>query len=104
MSKNGAHNKWWKLALCGVSMLCYAAAPLAAVYVLTDDKGTVVRLYEDACANTSGWLKMKKATMKYQGKDYAACWFILKTYVILIDEAGDVTPAAIGLFRKEETI
>ena len=104
MSKNRALNGW-KPAICGVSMLLYAAALFASnIYVAADQAGNVIRLYDEPCEMSTGWLKLKKATFLYQGKDYKACWIIGGSTVLVIDDNGDVTGVPINQFRKQETI
>ena len=102
MSKKRAL-EWWQPALCGVSMLLYAAALHADVYTVNVCPNTV-RLFDEPCATSTGWLKLKRAEMRFEGKLYAACWVVLKTVVLVFDEAGDITPIVVAAFRKEEGV
>lgn len=108
MPKNRALD-WWKPALCGVSMLLYAAALQAAdTYIFRASNGDFVRLLDDPCNVVSGWLKMRRAEFRYQSKMYEACWLLIgrgeQSVILLFDEAGDVSPVPLNRFKKEETI
>ena len=104
MSKNRAIN--WQRASCRVAVLALVLAALptygADVYRGSNQYGTIVRLFDDPCPVASGWLKMKKAEVFFEGKIYAACWIVQKNVVIVIDEGGDVTPHHVSAFKKEE--
>lgn len=89
--------------MCGVAMLLYAAALHADVYTVSVG-GNTVRLFDEPCATSTGWLKLKRAEMRFEGKLYAACWVVLKTVVLVFDEAGDITPIVVAAFRKEEGV
>ena len=106
MSKNRAINR--PRALSRLTLLVILAAlsfdATADVYSFTDNVGNRIRLFDEPCDATTGWLKLKKAEFKFQGKDYKACWAILKSIVLVLDEDGSITPVPIGYFAKESTI
>jgi len=78
-----------------------SSAALSDVYRVEDQFGNVVRLFDTPCEQPHSWLKMYSATLKYQGKDYKACWFIVGRDVIIVDEAGDVSKVSMSQFKKE---
>ena len=97
-------------------LLLLAAAPIlgtfvpnlgtlahADVYTVNVGPNTV-RLFDEPCATSTVWLKLKRAEMRFEGKLYAACWVVLKTVVLVFDEAGDITPIVVAAFRKEEGV
>jgi hypothetical protein len=87
-------------------LLCFAllhiAPAIAASYVAKDAVGNVVRLLDEPCDVTSGWMKARKAYYKYEGKEYKSCWIAVRDLVLVFDETGDVTPLPVQAFRKEE--
>ncbi len=84
--------------------LLLASPALADTYTVGDSQGNLVRLFDEPCDKTSGWLKMQKAFFRYQGKDYAACWATFKGVVLIFDDSGDITPVPMSAFKKEEVI
>jgi hypothetical protein len=82
--------------------LLHIAPAIAASYVAKDAAGNVVRLLDEPCDVTTGWLKARKAYFRYEGKEYKSCWISLKDLVLILDETGDVTPLPVQAFRKEE--
>ena len=96
---------WWKPALCGVSMLLLAAAPLYAdTYIFRAPEETVVRITSEPCETRPAWIKMFKGSMHWHGKDYALCWLGVGRLVLIFDEAGDLSVLPFDSFRKEESI
>ena len=85
-------------------MLLFAAALQADVYSFADQQGSKVRLFDEPCPQTTGWLKLKKAKVHWQGRDYEACWAIVKTFVLIFDESGDVAAVPVQAFTKERVI
>ena len=77
---------------------------IADTYVAKADGGDYVKLLDTPCQMVKGWLKMNAGQFKFKGKVYDACWFVLGTVVIVVDETGDVTPVEIRRFSKEESI
>lgn len=71
--------------------------------------GDFVKLWQGPCesktvigiANPAVLPLLKKAMMRYEGKDYEACWAEHDGHAIVIDEAGDVTPIPLRAFRNE---
>lgn len=72
--------------------------------VLEDQNGNKVKLTKEPCKNSTGWLKLSTAQMRYQGKDYLACWFILGSYVIVLDSNGDASGIPVQAFKPEEGV
>jgi hypothetical protein len=68
---------------------------------MQDDKGNSIRLHDEVCPGTHDWLDLRLAEMRYQGKDYKACWFPIESLVIILDDAKDKTPIPFGAFKKE---
>ena len=96
---------WFRIALLVVLVLLLSAIPVhAATYSFADQGGNMVRLTEEPCPTVSGWMKLNKAEMKYQGKNYEACWLLIGQTVLVFDSAGDVTPIPLGAFKKDEMI
>jgi hypothetical protein len=85
-------------------MLLGAALPANAadVYRASNEHGTVVRLLDEPCPTSTGWMKLKRAEMHYKGKLYAACWALVGNVVVVFDEAGDNSPYPTSAFSKEE--
>src|SRR3990167_911176 len=100
--KNHMRAVWGVFALL-VALFIAAPAMAGEVYTASGPQGSV-RLLDVPCDVTMGWLKMKKAEMKWRGKDYKACWAISEAMVIVFDEAGDIGSAPIQAFKKEENI
>ena len=97
--------KWWKPALCGVSMLLYATALAATeTYIFRTQNGDYVKLTAAPCTVVKDWLKLSAAEVQFGGKIYAACWTLLGEVVIIFDAAGDVFPIQRARFKREETI
>lgn len=82
--------------------LLHIAPAIAGSYVARDAVGNVVRLLDEPCEVTSGWLKARKAEFLYQGRQFKSCWIAVKDVVLIVDETGDVTPLPVQAFRKEE--
>ena len=91
-------------ALFAAFLAAFAAFAEAEVFVMEDQAGSRVRLFDEPCSVVSGWLKMRRAEMFYQGKIYEGCWIVILPYVLVFDEAGDVTPILRTAFRKERVI
>ena len=72
--------------------------------VLHTQGGDMVRLTSQPCPNSNGWLTMNKADMLYQGKNYEACWFVMGTYVVVMDSNGDVSPIPAQAFKRDEGV
>ena len=81
-------------------LLLTFATTVDAVPVWKDAEGNVVRLLDTPCVSKAGALvnippptrqHMKAATVRWQGKDYVACWLPLSDgqNLFLIDESGD---------------
>ena len=84
--------------------LLHIAPAIAESYVAKDAAGNVVRLLDEPCDVTTGWLKARKAYFRYEGKEYKSCWIGFKDLVLILDETGDVTPLPVQAFRKEEGV
>lgn len=71
-----------------------------ASYELRDRAGNVVVLLDAPCEQ-GGWLAgWRRATLHYDGKDYAACWVAMGEMVMVLDSSGDVTPVPRAAFRR----
>lgn len=87
-----------------IAALCLAAIATAACgesYSYTDGQGNRVTLHTEDCKQATGWLKMKRASIRWQGKDYDACWFAIRDAVVLIDESGDAGMVPTRAFRQD---
>ena len=84
-------------------LLLLAAAPAFADSYIYVSGGDSFRLTDEPCPVTSGWLKLYRAEIIWKGKTYQACWALVKTVVIVLDEGGDITPIPMGVFQKEKT-
>lgn len=82
-------------------LLAANQAIAAESYSYRDSSGNQVRLYDAECAVSTGWLKLKRAIVKWHGKEYAACWMIIKTTVIIVDESGDAGTVPAQMFSKD---
>lgn len=94
-----------QLALCSVVAVLGMAPALASdTYIATDEKGNMFRLREEPCEQSSGWLKLRKADVHWQGKDFVVCWVPVGQMVVVFDDSGDITPIPARLFRKEQGV
>lgn len=79
-------------------LICF---PVNAGMVARDDRGNVARLREAPC-KVHAWLKnFYEAEVVYNGKTYAACCGRIGSVILVIDEAGDLSPIPISAFEKE---
>ena len=69
--------------------------------VAHDQQGNYIRITDDPCPTAIGWLKMKKAEFRYEGKLFEACWMLARDTVLIFDEAGDLSAVPVQLFEKE---
>lgn len=83
-----------------VCLLLVGTMALGATYTMQDRQGNVVMLYDQPCEQRGWFSTWKKAQVKYQGKDYEACWSAVGGNVLVFDSAGDLTPVPIQMFRK----
>ena len=83
-------------------LLFLSFSAYADIFRVEDGSGSVLRLFEEPCDQVFPWgVKLRKAELKYGGKEYKACWFIIGRDVIVFDEAGDVSKVPINQFSKE---
>lgn len=105
--------KWlWAIVLIGAlagamkAGKVFADAPRIAKSTVDGD---FVKIWQSPCAsktvigiaNPAVLPLLKRATMRYEGKDYEACWAEYEGHAVIIDEAGDVTPIPLRAFRIE---
>lgn len=50
---------------------------------------------------SSGWLKLGKAYMIYKGREYEACYIVVKDIVLIFDSGGDVSPIPLQMFKRD---
>lgn len=81
-----------------------AAEGAVTTYSTTDGSGNTVRLTLEPCPDAPGWLTLRRAEMRYEGVDYAACWVALGQTVIVFDSNEDITPVPAQSFQKDEGI
>lgn len=74
---------WSALAIV-LFLFCF---PAKAGMVARDDRGNLARLKEAPCS-----------------KSYEACWTRIGSVILVIDEAGDLSPIPINAFEKEQQI
>ena len=93
--------KWVLIVGIAVALTTFATCSNAAVYILRDQAGNQVLLFDEKC-EAAPWLsKWQKANMHYNGRDYAACWKTSgSATVIVLDEAGDITALPMAAFRR----
>lgn len=98
----------WALTWCSIIAaavwLAGCAVPKVESFILAGRDGDYIRIHSSPCEQSSGWLKMQKADMRFKGKDYAACWFAVGSTVVVIDEAGDTSAVPVSYFKKEEAV
>lgn len=95
------------VVLCAVVLaltVVWATQAYAATFTMKAEGGDWVRLSDEPCEVSAGWLKLQKAEMFYQGKLYAACWALVGDSVLVLDEAGDISTLPIRAFRKDEPV
>jgi hypothetical protein len=83
------------------------AAPTLIIKSRID--GDFVKIWRKPC--TSSEIKgivvphilplLQEAAMRYEGKDYKACWVERDGNAVIIDEASDVTPLPLSSFAPE---
>ena len=82
----------------------FAGKVFAESYSIQAPDGDFVRLSDQPCKQASGWLKLKSATMRHKGKDYAACWFVYQGHVFIIDEAMDASTVPQRAFKRDTAV
>lgn len=102
---------WWIFALMVVAIILVPlkCARAGQSYIAQDAQGTVVRLLDAPCTSikaTDEWFSkwaatLMRASMRYRGKNFDACWFVVGAVVVVIDSALDVTPLPISAFTPE---
>lgn len=70
-------------------------------FTANGQNGDYVRIKNEPCPNTPEWLDLRLAEMRYQGKEFKACWFVLAQFVVVIDDSKDKTPIPISAFKKD---
>jgi hypothetical protein len=63
--------------------------------------GDSVRITQEPCLVSSGWLKLGKAYMIYKGREYEACYIVVKDIVLIFDSGGDVSPIPLQMFKRD---
>ena len=88
------------------ALLCVAIS-LWSSRVYAEDSFTVrngedwVRIIDKPCPAAPAWLGLRLAEMKYQGKEYKACWIVVGKFVVILDDSGDKTPVPAEAFKKD---
>lgn len=86
--------------LVGV-LLLFSVSGVKADMVARDAMGNYAALHKESCV-AAPWLKdWKTATVKYEGKMFAACWKMQDGTILVLDSAGDVTPIPVSAFTNE---
>ena len=101
----------WLLIIVGVVFATKAYAAVTMIVKVPD--GDFVRLLDVPCeapevvalVNPHILPKLKRADMRFRGKDYKACWTTfhdgMQDVVVVIDETNDVTPIPLKVFQPE---
>ena len=72
-----------------------------STYSTKDSNGNSVRLLDEPCPDVPQWMNLRKADMFYRGKNYKACWVVIGTVVVILDDNGDSTALPIHQFVKD---
>lgn len=95
----------WALALAFavfVPMRCSQGQERSPdTFTATGADGSYVRIKDEPCHNAPDWLDLRLAEMRYQGKEFKACWFRLGNFIVVLDESKDKSPIPIGAFKKD---
>lgn len=73
------------------------------VYVVGNETGNRVRIFDKPCPDAPDWLDLRLAEMTYEGKELQACWTAMGPYIIVFDVQKDKSPIPKAAFRKEPT-
>lgn len=92
---------WLAIILGVIGGLLYPKLAHSASYSLQSPDGDYLRLTDEPCPVASGWLKLKKAEMRWKGKEYAACWLAAGQDILIIDEAGDISSVPTRAFKRD---
>lgn len=94
-----------------LALLVGVYVEVRAAEVMKDDKGNAITLHQGPCLSAEGVLEklpqhmrvqMKAARVRWQGKDYDACWLLLDQHTVyILDSAGDQRPLDRRQFKKE---
>lgn len=96
--------------------LCLLAAPAHADVYFKDDAGTTVTLKEGVCNVPAARALIESAlpgipadsvragSVLFKGKTYEACWTLVNTTVLFVDEEGDGGPIPMQVFKPVDTI
>ena len=76
----------------------YGAMP---TMVARDTQGNWIRLTDEPCPAAKEWLKLRKAEMFYQGKNYSACWRSEGGGVLIFDDNGDFSLVPVQAFERD---
>ena len=99
-----------KVDATGVVMVGESARESTNSMVLSTPQGDSIRLFKRACESKTVVDQLKPeyvskfqaAAMVYNGKSYEACWILTPDgNVVVIDEAGDVTPIPLSMFKVD---
>jgi hypothetical protein len=107
-SKRKTISPYWLIVVAiAISLAIVGALVAGKVYgatptlIATDANGNWIRLKDEPCEHAKEWLKLRKAEMRYQGKDYGACWRAEGGTVLVFDDNGDLTAVPIQAFHRE---
>lgn len=78
--------------------------PSSPTMIAKDMQGNWIRLRDEPCKDAADWLKLRKAEMYYQGKNYVACWRAEGGGVLVFDDNGDFSMVPIQAFQKDEGV
>lgn len=75
-----------------------------AGFMARDSQGNTVKLRDTPCESHPWLSKFRAAEMHYEGRDFKACWSVIGSVVVVLDEAGDLSAIPITVFQKEQEI
>lgn len=77
------------------------AKPEKPVFIRAWNNGDWLRIYDEPCPVSSGWLKLRRAEWFYQGKRYRGCWTIAGDTVVIHDEQPGIHTEPAASFRQD---
>lgn len=98
---------YWAIAaaILGVGLALAAAKVYGSeALIVRGQGGDWVRIFDEPCPGVPAWLKLRRAEMLYQGKQYAACWRAEDATVLIFDDNGDFSLVPAQAFQKDEGV
>lgn len=83
-----------------LALLLIALPANAESYTAKDSRGNSVTITDKPCGLPwfTGW---QKAVMRFEGKNYEACWRTKGASIVVFDSDGDISSIPVSMFEKD---